>query len=78
MSSDSDRYEPVDMKRFWFCVYQEAPLFHASMNCPHLKRGVVREREDFAVAHIPVDSNEVGEPSRLNICETCGDSEPFE
>ena len=64
------------MERFWFCVYREAPLFHASQDCHHL-RDLPREAENLSVAHVPFDSNDVGSPSALNFCPDCGEADPF-
>lgn len=64
------------MLRFWFCVLNESPLFHTSMTCPSLN-AVVRDRENLSVAHIPVDSNEVGAESELRFCSRCGEANPF-
>ncbi|WP_339104888.1 hypothetical protein [Haloterrigena salinisoli] len=74
MSNETDS---VPMMRFWFCVYRENPLFHAERDCHHLQ-DLPRDPENLSVAHIPVDSNDVGKPSKLNFCTACGVADPFE
>lgn len=75
--ADGNTDPTPEMKRFWFAVYRENPLFHASQTCHHLQN-LPRDPENFPVAHIPVDSNEVGSRSNLNFCESCGTADPFE
>lgn len=79
MATDTTTDSPVEIKRFWFVVRNEAPLFHAKQSCPNLN-GISndRNREDLPVAHIPVDANEVGDESELNFCTRCGVEDPFE
>lgn len=77
MAANANDEARVDMKRFWFCVYREDPLFHASQMCQHLQNRP-RDLEDFPVAHIPADSNEVGSESELRFCTDCGVANPFE
>lgn len=67
----------VEMKRFWFGVYQKNPLFHADQDCSYLENNVVRDLQDMPVAHIPMDSNQVGSESNLRFCDRCVGGAPF-
>ncbi len=79
MATNTDGERQVAMKRFWFCTYQTDVKFHTSMNCPGLNRlPEERNREDLAVAHIPVDSDDVGNKSKLDFCGMCGTKNPYE
>lgn len=74
--TDDDLDPTVEMQRYWFCVYDESPKFHASQTC-HRLRDLPRAPQNLPVAHIPVDSNDVGSPSDLDFCEECGVANPF-
>jgi hypothetical protein len=76
MSNDT---ESVEMKRFWFTTWREDVLFHATPECHRVKDNVehLRDLHQLPVAHIPVDSDEVGNPNKLKFCSHCVSDERF-
>lgn len=77
MATNTDHESPIEMKQF--CTCQTNVKFHASMNCPGLNRLPEEwNREDLAVAHIPVNADDVGIKSKLDFCGMCGEKNPFE
>lgn len=68
----------TDMKRFWFATYREDVLFHSTPECTLLSEGVDhREKDQFPVAQIPVDSKDEGGGLELKMCNQCVTDERF-
>ncbi len=76
----SDEVKSIPMKRFWFTTWREDVLFHVTPECHHLKNNVdhIRDLNQLATAHIPVDASKVGSPPKLKFCSDCVDEDPFE
>lgn len=60
----------VEFKRMWFCVWQENPVFHESIECHRLDEEPITP-DALNVAQVRTTPNDRGEDCRLRFCRFC-------